>query len=167
MMIKDRFSKKDFIALVISIAVCLSAGIVGSLFTKTGPGSWYETINKPAFNPPGWVFGPVWTLLFILMGISLFLVWKAGSEKRDVKLALSFFGLQLMLNILWSALFFGIESPGLAFIEILILWSAILGNITIFYRISRTASALLVPYLFWVTFASILNVTIWFLNRPF
>lgn len=151
--------------LVISIIICLAAGFIGSLFTTTGPDSWYSNINKPSFNPPGWIFGPVWTLLYILMGISLYLVWQKGIADPHVKIALLIFAVQLVLNIMWSILFFGMQSPMLALIEIVLLWVFILLTITHFYPISRTAAYLLIPYILWVSFAAILNFSIFMLNK--
>lgn len=149
---------------VISIAVPLLAGFVGSLFTTPALPGWYASIIKPALTPPSWVFGPVWTTLFILMGIAAFLVWKRGLEKREVKVALSIFIIQLVLNALWSILFFGLQSPGAAFIDIIILWLAILFTIISFSKISKVAAWLLVPYILWVSFASYLNYSIYVLN---
>jgi len=151
--------------LVISIIICLAAGFIGSLFTTTGPDSWYSSINKPSFNPPGWLFGPVWTFLFILMGISLFLILKQGFSNPAAKTALLIFAAQFILNILWSALFFGMQSPLAAFIEIVILWIFILWTIIAFYPISRPAAYLLIPYILWVSFAAILNFSIYMLNK--
>ncbi len=150
--------------LVSSIAICEAAGILGSLFTESGASSWYAGIVKPSFNPPSWVFAPVWTALFVLMGIALFLVWKRGGEAPGAKKAILFFAVQLALNMLWSFLFFGLHSPLLAFIEIIVLWCAIIATIFAYVRVSRPAAYLLVPYLLWVTFAGYLNYTIWMLN---
>lgn len=151
--------------LVISIIICLAAGFIGSIFTNRSIPTWYESLKKPSFNPPGWLFGPVWTALFILMGISLFLVWQKGLNYNGVKIALIVFGIQLILNILWSILFFGLRSPLVAFIEIIILWILILITILIFYPISKAAAILLLPYILWVSFALILNFSLWQLNR--
>lgn len=150
--------------LVIAIVGSELAGIIGSVFTAPAIAGWYTTIAKPELNPPAWVFGPVWTTLFALMGIAAFLVWKQGLERRDVRIALGIFVAQLALNTLWSILFFGLQNPGAAFIEIVILWFAILATIVAFARISRPAGWLLVPYILWVSFASYLNFSIWMLN---
>ncbi len=150
--------------LVIAIVGSELAGIIGSVFTAPAIAGWYTTIVKPELNPPAWVFGPVWTTLFALMGVAAFLVWKQGLERRDVRIALGIFVGQLALNTLWSILFFGLQSPGAAFIEIVILWFAILATIVAFARISRPAGWLLVPYILWVSFASYLNFSIWMLN---
>ncbi len=154
--------KRKIIRLVASVIICNLAGIIGSIFTTSSIPTWYASINKPAFNPPNWIFAPVWTTLFILMGISLFLIWERGLEKN--KLAVSVFGAQLALNTLWSLLFFGIQNPFLAFIEIIFLWIAIAASIILFYRIDKRAAYLLIPYILWVSFAAFLNYSIWILN---
>ena len=150
--------------LIISIVVSQLAGIIGAFFTTPSIASWYATLSKPALNPPAWVFGPVWTTLFALMGIAAFLVWKKGLERRDVKKALGIFIGQLCLNTLWSIIFFGLHNPGMAFIEIIFLWLAILSTIITFAKISKPAAWLLVPYILWVSFAGYLNYSIWILN---
>jgi tryptophan-rich sensory protein len=146
--------------LILSIVVCLSAGFIGSLFTASSIGSWYSTINKPFFNPPSWIFGPVWTFLYILMGISVYLAIKKGADMK----AVSIFGLQLALNTLWSILFFGLRNPLLAFAEIIILWIVIMVNIKAFYRYAKVSAYLLIPYILWVSFAAVLNLSIYLLN---
>lgn len=158
--------------LVIAIAVSEMAGVIGAFFTTPAVQSqWYMDLAKPALNPPAWVFGPVWTTLFALMGISLFLVWQQHSNiLENVRMswiwrwAIFLFFLQLGLNILWSIIFFGLHSPGGALIEIVFLWLAILATIIAFAKISRSAAWLLLPYLLWVSFASYLNYSIWMLN---
>jgi tryptophan-rich sensory protein len=160
---KDKNIKK-IILFFVSIAIPLLAGFIGSMSTSSSVSSWYQTINKPVFNPPNSVFGPVWTTLFILMGVSLYIVWSKGLKKKGVKKALGVFGIQMLLNIAWSFLFFGLRSPLLGLIEIVVLWSAILYTIILFYRISKTASYLLIPYILWVSFAAILNFAIFLLN---
>jgi len=149
---------------ITSILVCQGVGIIGSLFTSPAISTWYATLEKPSFNPPNWIFAPVWTLLFLLMGISLFLVWSKGLEDKKIKTAVFIFAVQLVLNILWSTLFFGLQSPLYAFIEISILWLAILMTIISFSKISKPAAYLLLPYIFWVSFASVLNFSILILN---
>jgi len=151
---------RNFIKLVISLAVCQLAGGIGSIFTSSSVKTWYLTINKPSFNPPNWVFAPVWIILFLLMGISLFLVWKKGKK------GLPIFFIQLFFNILWSVMFFGLKSPLLGFVVIIVLWILILLTIIKFFRISKTAGWLLIPYILWVSFASILNLAILTLNLP-
>jgi len=150
--------------LIIAIAVCELAGVVGSLFTTPSITGWYTEIIKPDFNPPSWVFAPVWTALFALMGIATFLIWKRGLDHRDVKIALGIFVGQLALNIAWSIIFFGLHSPGGALLEIVFLWIAILATIVAFAKISKIAAWLLVPYILWVSFAGYLNYAIWMLN---
>ena len=155
---------KNLPKLLIAIAVSQSVGLIGSLFTASSVTSWYTGIAKPALNPPSWVFGPVWITLFTLMGIAAFLVWKKGWKQRSVRIALSVFLGQLVLNTLWSILFFGLQSPGSALVEIVVLWMAITATIIVFSRISKGAAWLLVPYLLWVSFATYLNYCIWLLN---
>lgn len=155
----------NILGLVISIAVCQLAGVIGSVFTSRTVTTWYVTLAKPPFTPPSWVFAPVWIALFLLMGVAAFAVWSKGWNDQRVKIALSLFILQLILNVLWSAVFFGLRSPLAGLIDIVILWSAILLTMISFYRISTTAAALLVPYFLWVSFAGVLNFSIWSLNR--
>jgi len=154
---------KDILKLVISIALCQLAGFIGSLFTTPAIPTWYKTLNKPFFTPPNWIFGPVWISLFILMGISLFMLWQTQDHPR-FKTALIFFFVQLILNVLWSAAFFGLRSPLLGFIDIVLLWVAILLTIQHCLRISRIAGLLLLPYMIWVSFAVVLNFSLWILN---
>jgi tryptophan-rich sensory protein len=151
-------------ALVISIVTCLLVGISGSLLTATSVTTWYTQIQKPSWTPPDAVFGPVWTLLYVMMGVSAWLFWRdsAGDVRRR---GLSIFALQLLLNSLWSLLFFGMQSPGWAAIEIVVLWGAIAATIIVFAKVGRAAALLLVPYLLWVSFASALNFSIWNLDR--
>jgi len=146
--------------LIITIFITELAGGIGSLFTFSIP-TWYATLAKPALNPPNWVFAPVWTTLFLLMGLAAFLIWKEGLDKKEVKIALAVFLGQLILNSLWSFIFFGWHNPGAAFLELIILWLAILATILTFYKVSRPAAYLLIPYIFWVTFAGYLNFSIW------
>jgi translocator protein len=173
--------------LLISIIICEMAGVVGAFFTTPEINSWYKSLNKPSFNPPGWIFGPVWTTLFVLMGISLFLVWEKKWESKNKinfknkkpwnkisqKLLsgpwqkaniIIIFATQLVLNVLWSVIFFGMHSPGVAFFELIMLWFAIIFTIINFYRVSKTAALLLIPYVLWVSFAGVLNYFIWILN---
>jgi benzodiazapine receptor len=150
--------------LLISLILCQLAGFVGSFFTTPAIPTWYVTLSKPPFTPPNWLFSPVWITLFVLMGISAFLVWEKGLSDKQVKMALSIFGIQLILNILWSAIFFGLRSPLAGLIEIVILWMVILLAIVNFFKLSKTAGFLLIPYILWVSFAAILNFFIWRLN---
>ncbi|MGW8184922.1 MAG: TspO/MBR family protein [Candidatus Moraniibacteriota bacterium] len=154
---------KKIYKLIIALLIPQLAGGLGSLFTASSVKGWYTTIQKAPLNPPGWIFGPVWTVLFLLMGYALYIVW-ISEDKAKKNLAYVAFAIQLALNVFWSVIFFGLKSPGLALAEILILWLAIIFNIFIFYRISRTSAWLLVPYLLWVTFAAYLNYSIWILN---
>jgi benzodiazapine receptor len=156
---------RDIWKLVVSIIACLAAGAIGSVFTRQAIPTWYATLEKPAFNPPNWVFMPVWTLLYIMMGVAAFLVWRKGLENKQVRIALVVFLVQLVLNALWSVAFFGLESPLYGLVVIVALWVAILVTVLKFYRISRVASVLMWPYLLWVTFAAVLNSSIWLLNR--
>ena len=137
--------------IIISIIICELAGVVGSVFTVPAINGWYSALNKPSFNPPSWIFGPVWTTLFILMGISLYIVW---SKKIKLKVIL-IFATQLILNVLWSIIFFGLHSPVVAFFELLMLWFAIVFMMVNFYRISKIATWLLLPYILWVSFAGV------------
>lgn len=150
--------------LIIAIAISEAAGVIGTVFTTSSITGWYSTVTKPELAPPNWIFGPVWTTLFALMGIASFLIWKKGLERRDVKVALGIFLGQLLLNTLWSIIFFGAQSPKYAFIEIIFLWLAILTTIITFFRISKPAAWLLLPYIMWVSFAGFLNYSIWMLN---
>jgi tryptophan-rich sensory protein len=154
----------NFLKLVIAIVVSELAGIVGSVFTVSSIPTWYATLQKPSFSPPNWIFGPVWTTLYFLMGIAVFLVWKKGLERKDVKIALGVFGGQLVLNALWSIIFFGLHNPFWAFVEIIVLWLAILWTMFAFYKISRPAAYLLLSYILWVSFAAYLNYSIWIIN---
>lgn len=150
--------------LIIAITVSELAGIIGSVFTAPSIAGWYTDIVKPALNPPAWIFAPVWTTLFALMGISAFLIWKNGLKRQDVRIALGIFLTQLVLNTLWSIIFFGLRSPGGALIEIAFLWLAIVATIIAFAKISKPAAWILVPYILWVSFAAYLNYSIWILN---
>lgn len=146
--------------IILFILIAFLPGIIGGRFM---PGDWYAGLVKPPFNPPGWIFGPVWTLLYPTMGISSWLVWKkSGFAKAGP--ALSVYALQLILNGAWSWIFFGLHRPGWAFAELTILWAAILATVILFWKISTPAGALLLPYLAWVSFAAALNAAIWRLN---
>jgi len=146
------------------ILVCQLAGILGAVFTVTGESAWYQNLDKPIFNPPSWVFAPVWTLLYTLMGIAVYLVWKRGWHRYVVKKALAYFAVQLVLNARWTPIFYGAHQVGLALIVIGLLWVAILATMLLFYQRSKLACWLLLPYLLWVTFATVLNASIWVLN---
>lgn len=146
------------------IIFCELVGIVGSYFTISSIPNWYATLNKPFFNPPNFLFGPVWTLLYALMGISAYLIWEKGIKKKDIKEALKLFTIQLFLNGIWTPIFFGAKELFVALIVILIMWVFILKTILKFRKINKIASYLLIPYLLWVSFASLLNFSIWYLN---
>ncbi|MBI2122382.1 MAG: tryptophan-rich sensory protein [Candidatus Sungbacteria bacterium] len=163
--------------LVIAIGVSELAGVIGSVFTVSAIPNWYAGLVKPALNPPAWVFGPVWTTLYALMGIAAWLVWNQWSQgspstRLRVKTALAVFGLQLFLNAIWSIIFFGstsltingLNNIGIALIDIILLWLAIVWTMVVFYKISKPAAYLLLPYILWVSFAAYLNYSIWMLN---
>jgi len=154
----------DILKLVASVILCQIAGFLGSLFTTPAIPTWYATLKKPFFTPPDWIFSPVWISLFILMGISLFFVWRRQGHPQFKK-ALIFFFVQLILNVLWSLAFFGLRLPLLGFIDIILLWIAILLTIQHFSKVSKFAGVLLLPYLVWVSFATLLNFSLWILNR--
>ncbi|MFM2338782.1 MAG: hypothetical protein RL115_1975 [Bacteroidota bacterium] len=154
----------NWLKLVIAILIPIIIGGLSGFFTANNVGTWYTTIQKPSWNPPNWIFGPVWTTLYILMGIALYLVWKADSSDFLKKLAIFFFTLQLVLNFFWSFIFFQQHEMGWALVEIIALWLAILVTIFSFANISKTAAWLLVPYIAWVSFATILNYTLWKIN---
>ncbi|HUU65564.1 MAG TPA: TspO/MBR family protein [Dehalococcoidales bacterium] len=154
----------DIVKLVISIIVCQCAGLIGSIFTMPAITTWYATLQKPPFNPPNWLFAPAWATLYLLMGISAFIIWRRGLGNPQVKRALFLFVIQLVLNALWSVAFFGLESPLYGVIVIAALWVAILFTILKFFKVSSVAAVLMLPYILWVTFAAVLNVSIWVLN---
>ena len=143
----------------------LAVGALSAFATARGVDAWYPTLAKPSFSPPAWVFGPTWTVLYILMGVALFLVWRQGLDTQGVRFALTIFAVQLVLNALWSIIFFGMQSPAWAFAEIILLWLAILATLWAFWRVTPAAGWLLVPHLAWVSFAAVLNGSIWMLNR--
>jgi tryptophan-rich sensory protein len=152
------------IALV--VLTCLTVGYLSGIVTRDSITTWYPTLIKPVFNPPNWIFGPVWTVLYIMMGVAGGMVWnRIDSNEALVKKAFKFFIIQLALNALWSYLFFGLHNPLLALIEIVLLWLMILETHNQFKKIDKTAALLLIPYLAWVTFATVLNASIWWLNK--
>lgn len=144
--------------------ITFSVGALGSFFTTPSIPTWYSSLNKPFFSPPNWVFGPVWTLLYILMAVSLYLIWINQSPKSQKRKATLLFLIQLCLNALWSVIFFGMRSPEIALIEILLLEAAIIFTVLSFKKISKTAAKLLIPYALWVAFATALNLSIVVLN---
>lgn len=154
---------RQVIGLVVAIIVCFAAAGLGGLVTTPKIPNWYADLAKPTWTPPGWIFGPVWTLLYLMMAIAAWLVWRHQGFTR-AKAPLSLFAIQLALNSLWSVLFFGLQNPGLAVIDIVLLLAAILATLIVFWKHSRWAGALLAPYLVWVSFATALNVAIWRMN---
>jgi tryptophan-rich sensory protein len=161
----SKSNKLEILKLVITLGVCQLAGFIGSFFTRPAISTWYAGLQKPRFTPPDYVFGPVWISLYILMGIAAFWVWGRGFHHQVVKRALAIFGVQLVLNALWSFLFFGLRSPLAGLIGIFILGIAVILTIRSFLAVSRPAGLLLIPYFLWVSFASGLNLSIWWLNR--
>ena len=153
----------DLFGLFVFVALCLLVSTAGGMVTATSVDIWYQALAKPSFNPPDWVFAPVWTTLYFLMGVSGWLVWRR-SASRATRGALALFGLQLSLNFAWSVMFFGFQRIDLALIDIVVLFVAIVANMILFWRIERLATLLLVPYAAWVVFAIVLNVSIWLLN---
>lgn len=156
--------RDELIKLAISLLICQLAGVIGSMFTSSSVLTWYPMLIKPAYTPSGQIIGLVWIVLFTLMGISLFIVWREGRGKPEVNFALFIFAAQLIVNVLWSAAFFGLKSPFDGMIVIAILWALILITTFRFWQINRTAALLLVPYILWVSFAAFLNYRIWRLN---
>lgn len=154
---------KKTIKLIICILLPLLVGGISGFATATSINDWYVNINKPSFNPPNYLFGPVWTTLYILMGVSFYMILQTASHDMRKK-AVNIFSIQLLLNFCWSFIFFNFQLPGFAFAEIIIMWISILTMIIIFYKINKTAALLQIPYLMWVSFASVLNGSIWYLN---
>lgn len=156
---------KDFFKLLISVLACELIGLLSTPFTIASIPAWYAGLIKPSFSPPNWIFAPVWTILYFLIGISVFLVWKKGIKNKEIKIAIYYFSAQLFFNFLWSVIFFGLHQPLFAFIDIIALLIAIVLTMIKFNRISKTALYLLIPYLLWVSFAAVLNGAIVLLNR--
>lgn len=155
--------RRPWIGLIVFLVICFAAAGIGSAVTTPQIDGWYANLTKPSWNPPNWIFGPVWSTLYVAMAVAAWLVWRqSGIAAAKVPLAL--FGVQLALNTLWSCLFFGLENPGLAFTEVLLLWVAIAATMVTFWFRSKVAGLLFVPYLAWVTFAAFLNFTVWRLN---
>ena len=158
-----RGTHRSILALVLFLALCLGVSAVGGLITATSVGTWYATLQKPSFNPPNWLFAPVWTTLYVLMGIAAWRIWlRPGSQAR--RTALAVFAVQLGFNLLWSVLFFGLQAIGMALAEILLLLVLVTVNMLAFWRIDRPAGALFIPYVLWVGFAALLNASLWLLN---
>lgn len=149
---------------VAAILICEGVGLLAGWATQTSVTTWYPTLTKPSFTPPDWLFAPVWTLLYAMMGVAAFLVWRRGLQRPRVRSALTAFGVQLLLNAGWSFAFFGARSPALGLVVILFLWGTVAWTLDRFFRLQRAAGWLLVPYLAWVTYALALNAAIWRLN---
>lgn len=156
--------RRPVASLVAAVLVCELVGALGTVFTMPALDGWYGTIQQPWFTPPSWVFGPVWTTLFALLGVAAWLVWRADTDERAVRVALVAFAIQFTVNVSWSGVFFGLRWPLGGFVVIVALWLAILATVWSFDRVDRRAALLLVPYLAWVTFAGVLNYQIWRLN---
>lgn len=157
--------QSQLIGMVVSIAVCfLAAGIGGMATAGSVDSEWFVGLQKPTWNPPNWLFGPVWTALYFMMSIAAWLVWRQSGFAGS-KPALGWFAFHLILNVMWSVLFFGWQQPGWAAVEIVLLWITIVVSMALFYRHSKLAAGLLIPYLLWVTFAAFLNYRIWSLNQ--
>ena len=155
-----------YVKIAIMIATCIGIGYIASTATQAGNDVWYPTLVKPAFNPPDWLFAPVWSLIYVMIGVAAGLVWsRMDHQHAEVRKALLFFAIQLALNALWSVLFFGLHNPLLALIEIIILWLMIYETYVLFGKIHKVAGYLFIPYLLWVTFAAVLNASIWWLNK--
>lgn len=155
-----------FVKIAIALVICLTVGYSAGVVTKTSIETWYVMLEKPVFNPPNWIFMPVWTVIYILMAVAAGLVWdKIKVQTEEVKQALLFFIIQLILNSIWSYLFFGLKNPMLALVEIVLLWLMIYETYLKFIKINKTAGYFLIPYLAWVGFATVLNASIWWLNK--
>lgn len=155
---------KGLVALIVSIILALAVGAVGGVATASSVTSWYVGLNKPAFNPPNWVFGPVWTALYVLMALAAWRVWQAGPADGRRRRAITLYGVQLALNLGWSLIFFGLRQPGLALAEIALLLAAIIATALAFWRVDRPAGLMMAPYVAWVGFAGLLNLAIWWQN---
>jgi len=160
----NSFNIREIPKLIVSILVVFLAGAVGTVYTLTQITTWYASLAKPNWTPPNWAFGPIWSTLYILMGISLFLVWREGLERKDVKIAILVFAAQLVINVVWSIIFFATHNIIGGLVMVIILWISILITILVFYRISKPAAIILIPYLIWVTIAGYLNYTVFLLN---
>ena len=155
-----------YLKISIFVATCIAVGYLSGIVTRSSVETWFPTLVKPSFNPPGWIFAPVWSLLYAMMGVAAGLIWsRIDYEKEAVRNALIFFVVQLALNALWSLLFFGLKNPLLALIEILLLWLMIYETYIKFTKIDKIAGYLLIPYILWVSFAAVLNASIWWLNK--
>ncbi|RZL08773.1 MAG: tryptophan-rich sensory protein [Pedobacter sp.] len=158
-------SKKfNFVAFIVNLAIPLSIGAIGAFFTASSVETWYKTINKPSFNPPDGIFGPVWTSLYILIGISAYLVWQKRDQIDKFPRTVAIYLIQLVLNLLWSFIFFYAHEIGMALVEIIMLLVVIIINALVFYRIDKSAGLLFIPYILWVSFATVLTYNIFVLN---
>lgn len=155
---------KNAVKLIAAIVICELTGFIGSLFSTPAMASWYATLAKPSFTPPAWVFMPVWIFLYLLMGIALYLVWDKGLQDKKIEKAVFIFAVQLALNVAWSYAFFSLHSPLYGLVLMGVLWAVIVETILKFREISNTAGLLLLPYILWVSFALVLNFSIWMLN---
>jgi len=160
----NKFSLRSLILLIICVAIPLLAGVAGSFFTISAIPTWYAGLIKPVLTPPNWLFGPVWTILYILMGVALYFVAREGTEKKSVQLGIIVFAAQLIVNVIWSLVFFGLQSPLSGLVTIMVLIALVLATIYFFYKVSRTAAGLLVPYIAWICIATYLNAMILVLN---
>jgi len=158
-------SAKSVVSLAIAVGIVFAAAAIGSVGTSSSVSTWYQTIRRPVFTPPGWVFGPVWTVLYVMMAVAAWMVWRKFGFGPTGRVPLALFGIQLVLNACWSLLFFGLQNPGLALVEIIFLWAAVLATTVRFWRVAPTAGLLMVPYLLWGSFACVLNASIWWMNR--
>lgn len=154
---------RGLVGLLVLLALVYAVAAVGGWFTASSVGTWYQGLQKPSWTPPAWVFGPAWTLLYTLMAVAAWLVWRRGGTV-SVRLPLVLFGVQLALNLAWSAIFFGARQPGWAVVELALLWCAVAATAAAFRRVSVVAAALLLPYLLWLSFAGALNLAVWRLN---
>ncbi len=157
------FERESWVSLLPFVAVCFAAAGIGALATRSSVKSWYPHLSRPDWTPPDWVFGPVWTTLYLMMAISAWLVWR-GTSSATARVALTLFGIQLVLNVLWSVVFFGLRRVGAAFAEVLLLWMMLIATAVAFYPLSLLAAWLLIPYIAWVGLASYLNFRIWQMN---
>lgn len=158
------FQKIDYIALALCVAIPMAMGVIGSFFVESSVGDWYAALTKPAFTPPNWLFAPVWTTLYVLMGVASYLVMKSTAYRQRKEIPALVYGVQLLLNVAWPILFFGLQAPRIALVNIIILLGAIIATAVIFWRYSKPATALLAPYIAWVSFALVLNIAIIILN---
>jgi len=159
-LLKFKKTMNKFIKLIVSILLCQLAGFIGAVFTTPAIPAWYTSLNKPNFSPPNWLFGPVWILLYTLMGISFYFIWQKKAKREMI-----IFLIHLAINSLWSIIFFGLKNLSLSFLVIIFLWSMIVLLIIKFSKIKKLASYLLIPYFLWISFASFLNLSIWLLNK--